>query len=171
MRLDVAMAAGLTGFCAGIAADLDLGRQQLLKLLGGFSPEQLDAVPPGLVNSVATLTLHICATEVSAAFRLEGQAAPEELKARYLIGQHRDRLPVAEGETLGSLTAKLHESRALLLRTLAGLGDTDLEGELSFGPERTATRRWYLALLPYHQASHIGQAQVVKTLLAGRNEA
>jgi len=165
MMLDVAIPAGMQGFMAGIAANLDLGRQQLLRHLQGLTPEQLDAVPQGLTNSIATLVVHVCATEVHFAFSLRGLQVPDGLKPMYLIGQHDGRLPVPAGETVESLTETLSASRALLVETLVALGDADLEEALPFGPERTATRRWFLSLLPYHQTSHTGQLQMVKKLV------
>lgn len=165
MKMEVVVPAGLDGFMAGIASDLEFGRQQLVRHLTGLTTEQLEAVPPGLTNSIATLVVHICATEVAFAYRLKGEQVPDELKPTYLLGQQQDRLPVAQGESVESLMEKMRQSRAILLETLAALQGADLDEELPVGPDRTATRRWFLALLPYHQAWHLGHLFMMKKLI------
>lgn len=163
--MDVAVPAGLNGFVAGVVGALDFGKMQLERHLKGLTPEQLEAVPPGLTNSIATLVVHMCWTEIYFAHSLKGQQVPDELKPIYFVGEQQDRLPVATGQTVESLAEKMVQSRAMLLETLVGLKDADMEEELPFGKDRKATRRWYLSLLPYHQTSHIGQLQMVKKLV------
>lgn len=164
MKLDATVPANLQGFVAGVAADLEFGHQRLKAMLEGLTPEQLEKTPTGLANSIATLVVHIAGTEISFGYRLRGEKVPDELVRTYMLGPHEN-LNVATGETVESLREKLTQGRTILLETLAQQNNANLDDELPLGGDRTATRRWFLSLLPYHQATHIGQIQMIKKLI------
>lgn len=165
MHLDIAIPPGLHGYVAGIYGALDLGRQRLQQYTDGLTPAQLAQVPAGLSNSIATLVVHVCGVEASLAHRLLGETVPDAIRAEYLLDQPQSPLPVATGETLASLRARMDRSRALLVGALARLTAADLDREMEFSGGRRPTIRWVLALLPYHQALHLGQIQMVRKLL------
>ena len=165
MKMDATIPENLHGFVAGIAASLDFGQTTMKRVIADLTPDQLNKVPAGLANNIATIVVHVCASEVSFAHRLKGVPVPDDLARKYLTGPHGDHLPVPVGETAESLKAKMEESRGMLLATLATMVDTDPEEELSWGKDRTATRRWILSLLPGHQSAHVGQMQMVKKLI------
>lgn len=166
MTLDVTVPAGLEGFVAGIAGALDFGSTRVKAVYAGLTPDQLTYVPPGLGNSIATLVVHVAATEVSFAHRLRGETVPDELKVEYLIGQGQNNmLPVASGETPETLTAKLEKARSIVLGALAGVTAADMDKTHEISGGRVITGRWMLSLLPNHQSQHLGQMQLIKRLL------
>lgn len=164
MRLDIDLSPGTEGMVAGIAAALAFGQQRLKATIKELSPEQLTAVPAGLTNSIATLVNHVAGVEANLAHRLMGQTTPEELKAEYLLNLPQSPLPVAVGETVESLTEKMDRARSLLSGALANLSDADPTREIAMSGDRVATLRWLLALLPVHQAMHLGHIQFIKRL-------
>lgn len=164
MRLDIDLTPGTEGMAAGIATTLAFGQQRLKATMKDLSPEALATVPSGLSNSIATLIVHVAGVEANMAHRLMGQTTPEELRAEYLLNLPQSPLPVAMGETVESLTEKMDRARSLLGRALAGLKDSDADREIPLSGERVATVRWLLALLPVHQALHLGHIQFIKKL-------
>ncbi len=165
MKLDTAVPAGLDGFMAGVVSDLAFGTQQLKRHLNGLTPEQLIVVPIGLSNSIATIAVHVAGAEVHFAHGLAGKKVPDELRAAFFMDRAENGdLQTILGESVESLVDKLDRARAMLLETLISIQHTDLDEELPFGKD-TATRRFYLSLLPYHLASHTGQIQMVKKLI------
>lgn len=165
MRLDITPPPGLDGYAAGCFGALDLGRQRMKQYTDGLSPAQLAQVPAGLANSIATIIVHVCGTEVSLAHRMLGETVPDSIKAEYLLDQPQSPLPAATGETVESLHARMDRSRALLVAALGRLSAADLDREIEFSGGRRPTLRWVLALLAYHQSLHLGQIQMVKRLL------
>jgi len=165
LRIDVTIPEGLDPYVASTVAALELGRQRVKVALKDVTPAQLEQVPPGLTNSIATIVVHLCGTEVSFSYRLAGGSTPDEVKAEYLMNLPQSPLPAALGETVESLTAKLDKSRAMLLQTLARLTTADMNREMALGPERSVTLRWAMALLPNHQTQHLGHIQMVKKLI------
>ncbi|HEY3365590.1 MAG TPA: DinB family protein [Symbiobacteriaceae bacterium] len=166
MRIDLVIPPDLTGHVAGTVGPLEFGRQRLKATLEGLTPEQLSQVPTGLANSIATIAVHICATEANMAYRLMAQPLPDDLKAEFLLNKGgTGLLPEATGETVESLTAKMDRSREMLIQVLGRISDGELDRELEFTGGRHPTVRWALALLPNHQAQHLGQIQMIKKLL------
>lgn len=165
MLLDVSVPANVDGFVAGVAAALDFGAQRVRANIAGLTPEQLLAKPAGFSNAIATLVVHLCGAEVSFAHRLMGKTVPDELKATYLLDQPYNPLPTPAGETVESLTAKMEQARSILMEALSKVTAADLERKFPFGPEREGTGRWMLALLPNHQAQHLGHIQMIKKQL------
>lgn len=165
MLLDLAVPAGLDPYVAGVVSTLTFARPRMLKVLEGLTPEQLMATAPGFANSLSSLALHVAGYEIVCAHRISGTPVPAELKPDFLLDR-QGTVPVAEGETADSLTAKLERSRAHLLAELAKLTAADLEREFGMGPERTGTVRWVLGLLPYHQSEHLGQMILLRKLVA-----
>lgn len=163
MKLDVAVPAGLDPFVAGAVLPLEFGYLRVQKLIEGLTPEQLAATAPGFANSIASLVVHVAGYEITCAHRITGTAVPEAFKPVYLMD--RPAVAVAEGETVESLTTKMAEARAYLLKTLAGVKAADLDREFAMGPERTGTVRWVLGLLSYHQNEHLGQIILLKKLV------
>lgn len=165
MLLDVSVGGGLEGYIAGVAGALDFSHQRLKVALEGLTPEQLVKVPAGVSNSIATLVVHVCAVEVKLAYMLQRQEIPANLKAAYLLDQPQNPLPVAVGETVESLSAKLGESQEVLVGALRQLNGVDLERKVPFGNGSEVTLRWFAALFPNHASQHLGQIQIVKKLL------
>lgn len=139
---------------------LEFGRGRLLNNIKAMSPEQLAQKPEGFKNSIATLVVHLAATEVSFAHRIMGQPVPEELLAEF--PPHKEALlPEITGETVDGLKAKLDKSWAILLGAVEGLKAADLNREIQMGPERSATVAWLLNLLPVHLMLHTGHIQMI----------
>ncbi len=164
-KMDIQVPAGMGGCVALACAALDSGQARLLGLVQDLSPEQLEKVPAGLSNSLATLVVHVAATEVRMAHRLAGRPAndiPGDVRAEYLMDVPQNPLPQPRGETAATLRAKAEKARGMLRDALAGLGDADLEREIVMGPERSGTVRWVLTILPSHQMQHFGQMQMIR---------
>lgn len=159
--LDVTRFEGFDPVVAAYLSALDMGRARLTAALQKMTTEQLTAKAAGFKNTVATLVVHIAATEVTFAYRILGQAVPEALLAEF--PPHKEELlPEITGETVESLVAKLDKSRGLLLESVKGLTAADLRREIAIGKERTATIEWLLALLPTHQALHHGHIGMIR---------
>lgn len=151
---------GLDPAVAPYLSILDLGRGKLNNTIKDLTPEQLEKRPEGFKNTVVTLAVHIAATEVSFAYRIMGQAMPEELLAEF--PPHRGGpLPEIKGESAQAIIAKLEKSRAILQEAVAGLSAADLNREIALGPERAATVAWLLGLLPGHLNLHLGHIQMI----------
>ena len=168
-KMDAPLPAGMDPRAAVSCAALDVGQTRLLGLLQELQPDELRKVPAGLSNSIATLAVHVAATEIRMAYRLMGRQVPAdvpaELRVDYLMDQPQSPLPEARGETAASLRAKAELARGVLKEALAGVGAADLEREIPLGPDRSATVRWALAMLPSHQMQHLGQMQMIRKLL------
>lgn len=168
-RMDAPLPAGMDPRAAVSCAALDTGLTRLLGLLQELGPDELHKVPAGLSNSIATLAVHVAATEIRMGYRLMGRQVPAdvptELRADYLMDQPQSPLPAPRDETAASLRAKAERARAVLKEALAGVDAADLEREIALGPDRTATVRWAVAMLPGHQMQHFGQMQMIRKLL------
>lgn len=159
--LDVTRFEGFDPVIAAYLSPLDVGLARLIATLKKMTTEQLTVKPAGFKNTVATLAVHIAATEISFAYRIQGQPVPEELLAEY--PPHKEEfLPEINGETVESLVAKLEKGRGILLNTVKGLTAADLEREIQIGPERTASVAWFLALASYHLALHTGHIGMIR---------
>lgn len=136
----------------------------------GLTPGQLDFVPPGLANSVATLVLHMAATEVSLGELLSGRRAPEDLRKAVLLDRYTPApggqpiAPADPGETVDSLVEKLDRARAFALEALEGLTAEDLGRSVTIG-DRPTPVPFFLKLLPFHMASHYGQVMIIRRFL------
>jgi uncharacterized damage-inducible protein DinB len=157
----------MIGFAAGIAAALDFGFTRVKDLVKDLTPEQLEAVPAGFGNSIATLIVHTYGLEGGLSFRVRGEQVPESVKAELLMNLPRTQtLPVVQGQTAESLLAKMEKAHGLLLEALGTLTEADLDRELEMGPGRTSPVRRMLTLLPQHQGQHYGHMQMIKKALA-----
>ncbi len=165
MKLDLTIPTQLHPYIAGVVTPMEFGRAALKRNLQGLTPEQLSATAPGFANSVATLAVHVAGYEIVCAHRILGTPMPDQLKAEFLRDQPQNPIPVATGETVESLTEKLDRSRAYLMNVLAALTPDDLDRTFEMGAERTATVRWLLGLIPYHQDEHLGQILLLKKLV------
>lgn len=151
--------AAVPGFALGA---IEMGRGRLLAVIKDLTPEQLSKVPEGYGNSIATLVLHVAATEVSFACRLSGEPMTEELKADYPPHLMGTPLPApAPTTTAQELTAKLDRSLGMLKKALAGLSEAEMNREIGMGPDRTATVPWMLGILLGHQMQHYGHIQMI----------
>lgn len=158
---DVPRFEGVDPAVAAYLSTLDLGRARLIANIKNLTPEQLEQRPEGFKNSVATLVVHVAATEVSFASRITGQPVPDELIAEFPPHRGGGPLPEITGETIEGLLARLEKSRSILQEAVAGLTAADLDREIALGPERVATVAWLLALLPMHLALHAGHIQMI----------
>jgi hypothetical protein len=165
MKMDVTVPTGLDPYIAGIVTPLEFGRASLKRVITGLTPEQLAATAPGFANSIATLVLHVAGYEIVCAHRILGTPVPDELEPEFLLDRPQNPIPVAEGETVESLTAKMDKSRAYLMDALAKVTPADLDREVPLGPDRAATVRWVLGLIPHHQSDHAGQVLLLKKLV------
>lgn len=158
---DVTRFEGLDPAVAAYLSALDLGRARLVSTMKTLTPEQLEHKPEGFKNSVATLAVHIAATEVSFAYRIMGQPVPDQLAAEF--PPHRGgALTEITGESAETLLTRLEKSRSILQEAVAGLTAADLTREIALGPERAATVAWLLALLPVHLMGHVGHIQMIR---------
>jgi uncharacterized damage-inducible protein DinB len=148
-------------YLAAVASSVEFGKNRLIQSMQGLTPEQLHATPAGFTNSVATLVLHVAAANVSFAHRLKGERVPDELKAVYKLDQPQSPLPVAVGETVESLTEKLERATALLIETLGSIKEPNLEQEIPFGKEHTATMPFVYGVISIHPTLHHGQIQML----------
>jgi uncharacterized damage-inducible protein DinB len=159
--MDVTRFEGLDPVVATYLGTLDLGRSRLIAAIKNLTPEQLTKKAGNFRNSIATLVVHIAATEISFAHRIMGKPVPEELQAEF--PPHKEELlPEITGETVEGLLAKLEKSRAILQEAVQGLTAADLNREIALGPERAATVAWFLALLPVHLMAHTGHIQMLR---------
>lgn len=156
----------MIGFAQGIVASLDFGFGRVKGLIQDLTPEQLEAVPAGFSNSIATLIVHIYSLEARLGFGIPGKEVPADVAAELGLNLVRTQtLPEVKGETAASLLAKMEKSRGLLLEALGQMTEADLDREMQFGP-RKAPVRWVLSLLPEHQGQHFGHMQMIKKALA-----
>ena len=153
-----------TPYVAGVVSVWEFGRWHLKNVLKDLTPEQLAKVPAGLTNSIATLVVHIAATELSIASQIKGEPLSDELRREYLLDQPHSPLPAPAGETVESLYAKLDKAGAYLTQVLKSLTEADLKREVSFfrGPAPITKP---LSLLPHHQAEPVGQIIMIKKLI------
>lgn len=139
---------------------LDFGRERLLQAIQDLTPEQLAAKPDKFPNSIATLIVHLGASEVAFSHMIMGSKIPDNLVKEYLIDKRSNVLPEPEGETVASLTAKLEKSRALVQQAFASLSDADFDREVPLGQAK-ATVRWLVGVTPLHQHQHLGHIQML----------
>lgn len=99
------------------------------------------------------------------AHQLNGESLPDDLAQEFLRNRPQSPLPIAGGETVESLMAKLTKSRSILLEALSRLTEADLTREIIYSPERSMTVRWLLALTPNHQMLHYGHIQMIRKLI------
>lgn len=165
MIIDVSVPENLTPYCSGVAAALALGQQRVRAALKDLTTEQLSAIFPGFVNSMATLVTHICATEVGCAYLLRGEPVPAHLQTEYLLDQPRSPLPTATGQTVESLTARMEAARSILLEALATISEADADKVIDFPGGRQVTVRWILGLLAHHQGQHQGQLLYLRKMV------
>ncbi|MFO7273253.1 MAG: DinB family protein [Bacillota bacterium] len=150
------------------AEQLAFGLRTIKGAIRDLTPEQLAFVPPGLANSIATLVLHIAATELIVAEHMSGRQAPDELRRAVLLDRYTPApgapiAPADPGETAESLIAKLERARAEVLAVLEALTPADLERTFPFLPGgRPQPLTFFLHLLPFHIASHYGQIAIIK---------
>lgn len=157
---DVTKTPGIDPVVGAYLSTLDFGRPNLIKAIKNLTPEQLEQKPAKFKNSIATLVVHIAATEVSFAHRIMGQKMSDELKAEF-PPHTEELLPEIKGLTADDLVAKLEKSRAILMEVLKGLTAEDLRREIVANPERSMTVEFYVALLPIHFMSHAGHIQML----------
>lgn len=151
-------------FVAGVVSVWEIGRRQLKNIIKELTPEQLTQVPAGLANSIATLVVHVAATEFSFAAAFKGEPLSDAIKHEYLLDLPHSPLPAPTGETAESLTAKLDKAEAYMLEALKGLTPEDLTREVPmFGRQVPITRP--LALLAHHQSDHVGHIIMIKKLI------
>ena len=165
MLMDVKAPDNLSPYCLSVASALEMGQQRIINAIKDLGPELLAATVPGLTNSIATLVVHTCGTEVGAAYMLRGTPLPADLAAEYLLDKPRSPLPVAVGESVDTLLEKMRRARALLLEALSTISEQDADRQLDFHAGRQVTVRWVISLLPHHQGQHLGQIQCIKKLL------
>ncbi|BAD40738.1 DinB family protein [Symbiobacterium thermophilum] len=150
---------------------LAFGLRTIQGAIRDLTPEQLAFVPPGLANSIATLVLHVAATEVVVAEQVLGRRAAEDLRRAVLLDRYTPApgapIPAADpGETAESLIGKLERARAEVLGALEALTPADLERTFPFRPGgRPQPLTFFLQLLPFHIASHYGQIALIKRFL------
>jgi len=150
---------------------LAFGLRTVKGAIRDLTPEQLAFVPPGLANSIATLVLHVAATEVAVCERISGRQAPDDRRRAVLLDRYTPApgaplAPAGPGETSESLITTLERARAGLQAVLEGLTPSDLERTFPFGPGgRELPLTFFLNLLPFHQASHYGQIALIKRFL------
>lgn len=157
----------MIGYLEGIASALDFGFTRVKDLVKDLTPEQLEAVPAGFSNSIATLIIHTYGLEGRLSFTLKGQQVPEDVAADLLLNLPRTQtLPAVTGQTAESLLAKMEKAHGLLLETFSTLTEEDLKRELPMGPGRTVAAKFMVTLLPQHQGQHYGHMQMVKKALA-----
>lgn len=161
MGENVSVPVGLCPFVAGVASCLDFGFRRLKAIVSDLTPEQLAKEPDGFSNSIATLIVHIAASEIYYAHRLTGTEVPGDLKREFLLDKPLSPLPAPTTETAETLTAKMVKAREVLLMAMARVSEADLVRELGFGPDQQGVR-WVLSLLPNHQAMHLGQVLVIR---------
>ena len=72
-KMDASLPTGVDPRVAVWYAGLDSGQARILDLIKELGPDQLAKVPQGLSNSLATLVVHVAATEVRMAYRIMGR--------------------------------------------------------------------------------------------------
>lgn len=137
---------------------IDFGRARLWHTVKDLTPEQLSVRPHAFPNDIATLILHIGASEVGMAHLIMGKQVPADLVQMFLIDKRTQLLPRPEGETVESLQEKLAKSLELVREAYAGVTDADFAREVPFG-QTTATVRSMITLMPMHQLLHLGHIQ------------
>jgi uncharacterized damage-inducible protein DinB len=152
-------------YLASVAASVEFAKVRATRFIQGLSQAQLDATPAPFPNSIATLVLHIAATNVHFAHSLRGAQVPAALQAEFKLDQPQSPLPTATGETVESLTEKLERSTALLVETLGQINDPQLDAEIPFGGENTATNAFLYGVVTLHGHQHIGQIQMLRRLV------
>lgn len=139
---------------------LEFGRARLWHTVKDLSAEQLTVRPHQFPNDIATLILHIGASEVGMSHLIMGKEVPAELVQMFLIDKRTNVLPRPEGETVASLQEKLAKSLELVREAYAGVTDADFDREVPFG-QMTATVRSMISLMPMHQLLHQGHIQAI----------
>lgn len=146
---------------------LEHGKLGISNAVKDLADEQLFEVPAGFRNSIATLLIHVAATEVGLAHFLTGQTTSDELRAEYYIGRTDDGLLIEpKGETKASLLAKFDKARGLVKEALLKLTEADLERTITRPNGMQLPMRQYLAIYAAHPALHLGHIQYVKQNLS-----
>lgn len=161
-KSDVQLMEGIHPGIAFTIAGLEFGKSRLFATIKDLTPEQLAARPAGFANSIAALVVHVAAAAIGFAYRFRGEEIPEAVRQDYLRHLPQNPLPQPEGETVETLTAKFDRAHGALLEAMQQLPPADFDKEFAMGPERVATFRWGLVLLPNHQMQHLGQIQMIK---------
>lgn len=146
---------------------LEHGKLGITNIIKDLTEAQLFEVPAGFRNSIATLLIHVAATEIGLATSLAGETLSPEAKAEYYIGRTDDGLLIEpKGETKESLLAKFDKARASLKEQLLKLTDADLERTITRPNGMQIPMRQYLGVYAAHPALHLGHMQYVKQNLA-----
>lgn len=159
--LDLKTYADLNSVANLTLGSLDFGRGALKYLIKDLTPEQLAAKPANFNNDIATLVVHVAATEVLFSHLIMGKELPPALAAEYLLDQQGDTLPRPEGETAASLMEKLDAAFEHVHEMLKGLTEDDMSRIVEAGGGRKFSVRWMVGLLPVHQFLHRGQMQML----------
>lgn len=149
-------------YLAAVAASVEFAKSRAIRFIKGLNQAQLEATPSTFKNSIATLAMHIAATNVHFAHSLRGAQVPADLRAEFKLDQPQSPLPAVIGETVESLTEKLERSTAMLVETLGQIDDPKLEAEIPFGGENTATNAFLFGVVSLHGHQHIGQILLLR---------
>ncbi|MDF2629576.1 MAG: hypothetical protein K0R39_3407 [Symbiobacteriaceae bacterium] len=151
----------------GVWHVLEHGKLGLTNAIKDLTEEQLFELPAGFRNNIATLIMHVAATEAGFAYTLSGQQMAPEVRAEYYIGRTDDGLLIEpKGETRESLLAKFDKARELLKDALLRLTEADLERSISRANGMQLPMRQFLGIYGAHPALHLGHIQLIKQALA-----
>lgn len=146
---------------------LEHGKVGLTNAVKDLTDEQLFEVPAGFRNNIATILIHVAASETGLAHALAGQEISPEVRAEYFIGRTDDGLLIEpKGETKASLLAKFDRARGNLKEALLKLTEADLDRTITRPNGMQLPMRQYLSIYAAHPALHLGHIQYVKQSLA-----
>lgn len=148
-------------------------RQDLMQQLDGLATGQLDWHPDDRTESIGTLLLHLDAIEWSWIYQDIFGAADEAYPGSWAEAMPiRMGVPQVQGRPLDTYLDQLAATRARTLEVLRGFTDADLarhvgEGEVPPGMEPHSTLYsidWIIWHIIQHEASHVGQIELLRRL-------
>ncbi|MBZ9753414.1 DinB family protein [Deinococcus sp. HMF7604] len=161
----------LTPLIAALVDRLTYARLTTLQAAAGMTQAELDAVPPGLTNSVGMLLAHLAAVHrIYQTMTFEGHD-PYDDEA---FAAHRPALDLGEaaqlsvrGHDLAWYEADLEATLTDTLRQLAARDDAWLSEPVPADPRMNHHWAWFHVM--EDEVSHRGQIRLIRRLLRGQD--
>jgi uncharacterized damage-inducible protein DinB len=143
-------------------------RARTLAAAAGVTDRAVDAVPPGLPNTIGSLLYHIAAIEADWLYAdILGEEYPDWMEAVFPhdVREEDGRLTPVLGETLQSHLERMASVRERFLADIRAVSDDDFV-RVRETVSGMVSPQWVLHHLGQHEGEHRGQLQSAVTALS-----